>query len=325
MYQPKRVLITGVCGFIASNVACYLVGKYPTIKFVGLDKMTYCSDIRNIQELNQVSNWNFEQCDLCCQQQVEALFEKHEFDTIMHFAAYSHVDYSFVKPLEYTQNNIVATHILMDIARQKGIQRFIHVSTDEVYGSLVDQQANEESCLNPTNPYSASKAAAEYLVRSYIQSFNFPAIITRGNNVYGPKQYPEKVISKFIRRLLDGKKCQIQGSGTQVRSFLYVDDVSRAFELLLFKGVVGEIYNIGTEDEFSILEVADRLHNLICPGNDGLVDYIADRNFNDQGYNISSAKIHQLGWKPEVDFNLGLQKTLDWYKEHLDWYRSIVE
>jgi len=324
MYQPKSILITGVCGFIASNVACYLVEKYPSIKFVGIDKMTYCSDIRNIQEIEQHSNWSFVCGDLCNQQQVEDLFEKHNFDTVMHFAAYSHVDYSFVKPLEYTQNNVVATHILAEVARQHNISRFIHVSTDEVYGSLVNETATEESNLNPTNPYSASKAAAEYLIRSYIQSFKFPAIITRGNNVYGPKQYPEKVIPKFIMRLLSGKKCQIQGSGSQVRSFLYVDDVVRAFELLLFNGVLGEIYNIGTEKEYSILDLAHRLHTLITPDEENLLEYIPDRNFNDQGYNISSAKIQHLGWKQTIDLDQGLQKTLDWYKQHLDFYPDLV-
>lgn len=327
MYTPNNVLLTGVAGFICSNVAVHLVKKYPNINFVGIDKMSYCSNVNSIKEIINDDNFKFVKADITKLDDMSDIFSKYNIDTVMHFAAYTHVDHSFGNSIIFTQNNVVGTHILLEVSKNKNIKRFIHVSTDEVYGCQ-NTMSHEYSMLDPTNPYAATKAAAEHIVRSYYHSFKLPVIITRGNNVYGPKQYPEKVIPKFCLRLLSDQNCQIQGSGQQMRSFLYVLDVAKAFDLILFKGEIGETYNIGSIEEHTILEVAERLIKLITntnPNNSStsLIEHIQDREFNDQRYYISSEKIMALGWKPEISFEDGLELTVDWYKNNPDFWDSL--
>lgn len=315
MYQPKSVLITGVAGFIPSNLACHLVNKYPDVLFVGIDKMSYCSDKRNIEEIMTMPNFTFIEANICDKDKMEELWVKYLFDTVIHMAAYSHVDYSFVQPLKFTINNTLGTHVLLEVARAKGIKRFIHVSTDEVYGSQ-GKLNTEQSKIQPTNPYSASKAAAEVMVNTYMTCYNFPAIITRGNNVYGPKQYPEKVIPRFILRTLKGQKCQIQGSGNQARSFLYTDDVSNAFDLIVHYGQLGQIYNIGTEEEYTINQLATKIVEKLGAE----IEHVPDRIFNDTGYRIDYSKLAALGWKQTISLDDGLDLTIAWYQKHADWY-----
>jgi dTDP-glucose 4,6-dehydratase len=236
------------------------------------------------------------------------------------------VDNSFSNPVQYTQDNIVGTHILLECVRKYGdIKKFIHVSTDEVYGESMSVETDiksEKSKLNPTNPYAATKASAEMLVNSYVYSYNLPIIITRGNNVYGPRQYPEKLIPKFINLLLENKKCTIHGEGLTERSFLYVDDVVKAFECVLFKGKIGEIYNIGTGFEYSVMEIARRLITQIFETDlsrpnemDRYIEYVEDRKYNDKRYNISFNKLLALGWKQEVFIEDGLRKTIEYYRK----------
>lgn len=322
----ESILVTGVCGFIAGNVIEYLVDKYPERQFVGVDKMSYCSNIKNIEGLEKKNNFIFIKADITNLEFMTFIFEKYNIRTILHFAAYTHVDNSFGNSIIFTQNNIVGTHILLEVSKNRGISRFIHVSTDEVYGSVVGDEATENSILDPTNPYSATKAGAEHLVKSYFNSFKLPIIITRGNNVYGPKQYPEKVIPKFILRLLSNHKCIIQGSGNQLRSFLHVNDVCRAFDLIMNKGVVGEIYNIGTDDEYTINTLAVKIVQLVKPEEEDPNLWICrgkDRAFNDQRYRISTNKLGQLGWKQEIDLTTGLNLTYDWYKNNRDYWDNI--
>ena len=312
----ENILITGIAGFIASNLVCHLVKKYPNYFFLGIDKISYCSSIKNFEEIKDYENFEFVKADFTNLEFMDYLFREYEIDTVLHLGAYTHVDMSFGNSIIYTQNNVVGTHVLLETAKKYGIKRFVHVSTDEVYGDS-STQSDEDSHLSPTNPYSSSKAAAEHIVKSYHHSFKLPIIITRGNNVYGPKQYPEKVIPKFILKLLNNEPLTIQGSGEQKRSFLYVDDVCRAFDLILHQGVIGEIYNIGTEIEYSILEVANKLNKHF--GKNSL-EYIPDRDFNDQRYFISTQKLENLGWKQETFFEEGLQKTIDWYTEHQKYF-----
>lgn len=313
MYQPTTVLITGAAGFIPSNVTCYLVQKYPQVKFVGIDKMSYCSNLDNLAEVKDCPNFTFHKLDLCDAEGLADCFLKHQFDTILHFAAYTHVDLSFFKADLYVRNNVVATQTLLEECRKWSIGRFIYVSTDEVYGSSSEVHT-EDSKLSPTNPYSASKAAAEMFVMAYSRSFNIPTIITRGNNVYGPKQYPEKVIPKFILRVLAGHRCQIQGTGHQTRSFLYVDDVCQAFDLILHWGQLG-IYNIGSDSEHKIIDLAYLISRQIT-GQEQPVDYIENRCFNDISYHLDYSRLTQLGWKQTVSLEEGLARTIDWYKTH---------
>ncbi len=316
----RCILITGAAGFIPSNLSVYLVKKYPQVQFIGLDKMTYCSDLRNLDEITDNKNWTFYRCDLLNEECLSSIFERHPIDTVIHCAAYSHVDASFFNSIEFTRNNILGTHILLEMVRKYGkIEKFIGVSTDEVYGSQTTL-STEDSILDPTNPYAATKAAAEHLMKSYYHSFGLKLVITRGNNVYGPKQYPEKVIPRFALRLMKGEKCQIQGSGQQKRSFLHVDDVVRAFDFILFHGHIGEIYNIGIDKEYSVLEVATKMINILKPEEkiENLIEFIEDRNFNDQRYFISSEKLLKLGWSPEIDFETGLRQTIEWYEKRQD-------
>ena len=247
----------------------------------------------------------------------------------MHFAAQTHVDNSFGNSFAFTQANIYGTHVLLESAKNcPTIRRFIHVSTDEVYGEGEDFDTNpmdEEHILEPTNPYAATKAGAEFLVKSYHRSFKLPVIITRGNNVYGPHQYPEKLIPKFTNQLLRGLPVTIHGDGTNTRNFLYVEDVARAFDCILHKGKIGHIYNIGGKNELPNIDVAKTLIKILGKQEDES-DYIVtvpDRKFNDLRYTINSSKLHELGWKEEVSWEEGLATTVEWYKNFTHRYGNI--
>jgi len=324
-YTPKNIMVTGGAGFIASHVVIQLVQKYPQYKIINFDKLDYCSSLSNLLEVKDAPNYKFIRGNLLSSDLIKYVLETEQIDTIIHAAAQTHVDNSFGNSFSFTQNNVMGTHVLAETAKSCGIKRFIHVSTDEVYGSIYDDRRRVEAdVLEPTNPYAATKAAAENIVKSYYRSFNLPVIITRGNNVFGPHQYPEKVIPKFVRRLLKGLPCCIHGDGSNSRHFIYVGDVARAFITILHKGVDGETYNIGCETEYTNLEVAEKLVKALkpeCSDPKEHIEFVADRPFNDVRYYISSDKLMQLGWEEEVTFEEGLQKTIDWYaKVSADWW-----
>jgi UDP-glucose 4,6-dehydratase len=320
-------LITGGAGFIASHVIILLVTKYPHIKIVNFDRLDYCSCLENLNEINNHPNYKFIKGNICSSDFVNFVIASENIDTILHFAAQTHVDNSFGNSFQFTQNNIMGTHVLLESAKNANIKRFIHVSTDEVYGEQVANQSAmvEGQVLEPTNPYAATKAGAEFLVKSYHRSFGLPVIITRGNNVYGPHQYPEKLIPKFINQLMRGQKVTLHGTGVNKRNFLFVEDVARAFELLLFRGNVGEIYNIGGSTEFANIEVAKKLIKLSGNGDrsEDFITFVEDRVFNDFRYHINSSKLYELGWKEEVTWENGIQKTFDWYKSHSSRFGNI--
>lgn len=315
-YNPSSMLVTGGAGFIGSSFINFFRKQYVGVRLINLDKLMYCSSLVGVE------HDHFEHCDLSKDwKSILNILQAHNIDTVIHFAAQSHVDNSFGNSLSFTQDNIVGTHNLLESCRVYGqVRRFIHISTDEVYGEIeATEESNEASLLNPTNPYAASKAGAEFLVRSYFYSFSLPVIIIRGNNVYGPRQFPEKVIPKFILQLLTNRLCTIQGKGQSRRNFIYVDDVCNAIQIVLRKGHLNNIYNIGSANEYSVLDIASVLLKNIH-GSEQLenwIRYIPDRNFNDQRYAISSQKIRQLGWREEVPFTEGLQRTIQWYKDHL--------
>jgi len=324
----KSILVTGMAGFIGSNVIVNLVKKYPDYYFVGVDKLSYCSTLKNFEEIDATDNFVFIEADITDLSHMEQIFEAYNVKIVLHFAAYTHVDHSFANSIIFTNNNVLGTHILLEVSKEFNVERFIHVSTDEVYGDQQDVISVEETTvLVPTNPYAATKAAAEHLVRAYHISFGLPIIITRGNNVYGPKQYPEKVIPKFIFHLLNGEKCPIQGTGEQKRSFLYTEDVVSAFDIILHNGVIGETYNIGSKTEHSVLEVLKELMAIIHPGKD-FMDYLTfekDRDFNDQRYYISVEKLEKLGWKKTVPFKEGIRKTVKWYRDNKDHFSPLFK
>lgn len=325
-HVPKNILITGGAGFIGSHVVIRLVKKYPHYNIFNLDKLDYCSSLKNLESIQDAPNYVFIKGDILSLDLVSYIIRSNKIDTILHFAAKTHVDNSFFNSLEFTKNNILGTHILLEASKVLKVKRFIHVSTDEVYGEKAfEDDAMETSVLEPTNPYAATKAGAEHLVKSYYKSFKLPVLITRGNNVFGPHQYPEKVIPKFISRLERGQSCCVHGDGTHRRSFLYIEDVAAAFELILHRGVVGEIYNIGTSFEISTEELAKKLLNIYGVTGKNSIEYCPDRLFNDQRYAIDASKLYALGWKPQFDFDEGLRRTIAWYKQYFDNWDDAEE
>jgi len=295
-----NVLVTGGCGFIASNFLNLMKEKYPEIKFVNLDKLDYCSNIYNVKP--GVST--FVKGDICDEDLVGYLIKQYDFDVVFHFAAMSHVDNSFNDPKKFTLNNAYGTHVLLDKFRElKPNVEFIHFSTDEVYGESLTETPFKESTgvLKPTNPYSASKAAAEMIVQSYIDSYKMNIKTIRCNNVYGPNQFPEKLIPKFKKLLKEGKKCTIHGTkSAQIkRAFMHVEDVVNAVDTVWKRGEPGEIYNIASDDEISVMDVTKLMIKTIINSEDydNYITFIEDRPFNDRRYYICSQKLKKLGWR----------------------------
>ena len=336
----ERLLVTGGCGFIGSHFVNHYYYENPDCHIINIDAMYYCASQENVlPEIRDSSRYTFIKGNLCSLDFVSHILEVYQINRVVHFAAQSHVQNSFEDSLQYTNDNVLGTHTLLEACRrysggiqkscgngiqgsagiQKfigGIQKFIHISTDEVYGESMlgsdSDKKTEESVLCPTNPYAATKAAAELIAQSYYHSFKMPILITRGNNVYGPNQYPEKLIPKFIQQLKAGENVTIQGDGSNVRAFLHVKDVCRALTLVLEKGEVGEIYNIGSDEdsEYSVLEIARMLIKMVFPeleDVDKKITYVEDRPFNDKRYYISNDKVKKLGWEIEVDFMEGLR------------------
>jgi dTDP-glucose 4,6-dehydratase len=311
-----NLLVTGGCGFIGSNFINYYFPLEKVNKLVNIDAMYYCANENNINEdIRKSDRYFLEKGNLCDTKLVEETINRYSITHVIHFAAQSHVQNSFEDSIKFTHDNILGTHVLLEVCRKYGkINKFIHVSTDEVYGesmnSIQEKQKTEHSILCPTNPYAATKAGAELIAQSYNHSYKMPIIITRGNNVYGPNQYPEKLIPLFIKLLNENKKVTIQGKGTSVRAFLHAYDTARAFETILDKGEVGEIYNIGCDEnmEYSVMEIAKILIKKIknTEDYDKWIEFVEDRLFNDQRYYISNTKLKNLGWDITVDLLTGL-------------------
>ena len=313
----KILFITGGAGFIGSNFINIFCKNYPNTRVINFDALYYCADENNVDRvIRDSNNYQFIHGNLQSFDLLKYIFKSNSITHIIHFAAQSHVQNSFTDSIQYTKDNVLGTHNLLEVTRLHcpTLERFIHCSTDEVYGESMlevdEQHKTEQSVLCPTNPYAASKAAAEMLVTSYKHSFNMPIIITRGNNVYGPNQYPEKVIPKFIKQLKNREMVTIQGDGSCVRAFLHVFDTANAFIIILEKGKIGEIYNIGCDEgmEYSILDVAKILIKKIHNTEDysKWISYIEDRVFNDKRYYISNQKLRDLGWNILVSFKDGI-------------------
>lgn len=312
----KNILITGGCGFIASNFINYMVPKNNDINFINLDAMYYCASLYNIKVSNN-SNYEFILGNINDYNLLVYIIKTKNIDTIIHFAAQSHVDNSFLESLKYTEDNVKGTHTILEAIKNTNLNiKLLHMSTDEVYGesNLNEDPKKETDILCPTNPYAASKAAAEMFVNSYIHSFDLKAIIVRCNNVFGPNQYPEKLIPKFIQQLNNNLKCTIHGKGDSLRNFIHTNDVSTALETILLKGINREIYNIGSDEhnEFSVLQVAKILIKLIKNDNnyDDYITYVPDRPFNDKRYFITNNKLKELGWEQKINFMDGIKELI---------------
>lgn len=317
----KRVnlLVTGGCGFIGSNFINYIY-KSDKYNIVNVDAMYYCADENNIENIiRESNNYKLIKGNINDMELMDNVLRENKITHVIHFAAQSHVQNSFEDSLTFTRDNVLGTHSLLEVCRRYNkIKRFIHVSTDEVYGeSMIDvdeEHKTEHSILCPTNPYAGTKAGAELIATSYKHSYKMPIIITRGNNVYGPNQYPEKLIPYFINLLKSDKKITIQGDGSQLRGFLHTYDTSRAFRIILERGEIGEIYNIGCDEdmEYSVLDVGKILINKIkkTEDYDNWIEYIDDRPFNDKRYYISNIKLKELGWSIEKNFEKGLEELI---------------
>lgn len=326
----KNILITGGAGFIGGWVTRHLAVQYPEYNIICFDKLDVVASLYNVRCLKSRPNFRFVHGDLTDEAAVSQVMEDYDIDCVMHFAAYSHVQNSFSDPSGFTLNNVIATQRLLDAvrARQGRVRRFIHVSTDEVYGDANEEFFDENQQLKPTNPYSASKAAAEMYVWAYSQSFNIPSVVVRSNNVYGPCQYPEKIIPRFCILLDNQQPLTIQGSGLNVRRYLYGGDAADAFDTLLHKGVIGEAYNVQSDFPVTNLEVAVRTLELFgySPKRDfgRCLSWIADRPFNDTDYRVDGSKLLNLGWRQRVSFPEGLTATVNWYRKNMHaWWPQI--
>ena len=317
-YSPVSVLVTGGCGFIASTYLNYMVPKYPLVKYVNVDKMEYCASLKNVVVTN-APNYTFVKGDVGSEDLLRYVLDTHKIDTVIHFAAQSSVCASFDNSLAFTKDNVLATHVLLESVRKYGgVKRFIYISTDEVAGTIDEGESTENTVLRPTNPYSASKAAAEMIAHSYLVSYRLPIIITRSNNIVGERQYPEKILPTFILQLLGGKQVTVHGDGSTKRNFMYVLDKVKAVEVILHSGEVGRIYHIGTKCEKTVLEIAELLRQHITPSKtlEEIVTFVADRPFNDRRYAVDSSALRALGWKEETSLDEQLPSIIQWYREH---------
>ena len=322
-----NLLVTGGAGFIGSNFILYWLKKYPQDKILNLDKLTYAGNLENLKTVENNLNYAFVKGDICNLSLIDSLIKKYNIDTIVHFAAESHVDRSIMDPAPFIKTNVEGTYILLEAALKNKIKRFHHISTDEVFGALPlnsKEKFNEKTAYNPRSPYSASKAASDHLVRAYYVTYGLPITISNCSNNYGPYQFPEKLIPLAITNIIEGKKVPIYGDGLYVRDWLYVEDHCKALDLILHKGKVGETYFIGglTEDIPNIKVVRKILK--IMGKDESYIEYVKDRPGHDRRYAIDWSKINrELSWKPEVDFDTGLKLTVDWYLKNQDWWKKI--
>lgn len=315
------IFVTGGAGFIGSNFIFYMMKKYPKYRIVCLDKLTYAGNLSTLASVLTKPNFRFVKIDICDRDAVYQLFEEERPDMVVNFAAESHVDRSIEHPEIFLQTNIIGTSVLLDACRIYGIQRYHQVSTDEVYGDLPlnrpDLFFTEETPIHTSSPYSSSKAGADLLVLAYYRTYDLPVTISRCSNNYGPYQYPEKLIPRMIINALHDKSLPVYGDGLNVRDWLYVEDHCCAIDLILRKGSIGEVYNVGGHNEMSNIDIV----KLICKElgkPESLITYVTDRKGHDRRYAIDPTKIHrELGWLPETKFSDGIKKTIQWYVNHI--------
>jgi len=323
-----KIIVTGGAGFIGSNFIFYILKHYPEMKILCLDKLTYAGNISTLAPVMNHPHFQFQKMDICDRKSVYNLFKEEHPHMVVNFAAESHVDRSILNPAIFLETNMFGTSVLLDACREYGIQRFHQISTDEVYGDLPLDRPNlfftETSPLQPSSPYSSSKAGADLLVLAYHRTYGLPVTISRCSNNYGPYQFPEKLIPLMIINALQDKPLPVYGDGKNVRDWLYVEDHCRAIDLILQKGQTGEIYNVGGHNEMQNLHIV----KLICKElgrPESLITYVKDRKGHDKRYAIDPTKIHnELGWLPETKFADGIKKTIKWYLENQVWWEEIL-
>lgn len=321
-----KILITGGAGFIGSNFIHYLFKKYPDYSIVNLDKLTYAGNLDNLKGIENDPRYEFIRGDICDTTLVNDVMKKG-IGAIINFAAESHVDRSIQDPGNFIKTDVLGTHLLLAAARTHDIERYVQISTDEVYGDIEPgQYSKEEDALHPSSPYSASKAGGDLQILSAVRTYAVPAIITRCTNNYGPYQYPEKVIPLFITNAIENKPLPIYGDGKQIRDWMHVEDHCRGIDLVLHEGKIGEIYNIGAnqEKEWTNLEITDKILKFLDKPSD-LKRFVKDRAGHDRRYAVDCSKIKSLGWKREIDLEEGLQKMVQWYQENEWWWKKLKQ
>jgi len=320
----KRILVTGGCGFIGSNFIRLELATDPNLSIVNVDKLTYAGNPENLADLRDNPRYQFARGDICDREFIGSLLKAGDLDAVVNFAAESHVDRSILDSTPFVQTNIVGTQTLLDCCRQQNIPRYVQVSTDEVYGTLGDEGTfTEETPLSPNSPYSASKAAADLLVRAYFHTFGFPAVTTRCSNNYGPYQFPEKLIPLFISNALQDLKLPVYGTGLNIRDWIHVTDHCRGIDAAMRRGTVGEVYNFGGNCELTNLELTYTLLDALGKPRT-LIKYVTDRPGHDHRYAIDASKAkRELGWEPQTNFRDGLRQTIDWYLANSEWIAHI--
>lgn len=333
----RTYLVTGGAGFIGSNYIHYMFKKYDNeIRIINVDALTYAGNLENLKDVEKRENYTFVKANICDKDAISKIFAENDIDRVVHFAAESHVDRSIRNPEIFVQTNVLGTAVMLNCAKAawelpdgsfKEGKKFLHVSTDEVYGSLPDDDNAffyETTPYDPHSPYSASKASSDMLVKAYMDTYHFPANITNCSNNYGPFQFPEKLIPLIINNALHGKKLPVYGDGKNVRDWLYVEDHCRAIDLIIHKGRVGEVYNVGGHNEMTNIDIV----KIICKElgkPESLITYVADRKGHDMRYAIDPTKIHsELGWLPETKFADGIKKTIQWYLDNREWWETII-
>lgn len=323
-----KILVTGGAGFIGGNFVNYMVETYPNDMIVNLDLLTYAGNLETLKAVENKKNYKFVQGDIADNEFIDKLFETEQFDAVVNFAAESHVDRSIKDPGIFLRTNILGTQVLLDASKKYGVKRYHQVSTDEVYGDLPldrpDLFFTEETPIHTSSPYSASKAGADLLVQAYHRTFKVPATISRCSNNYGPYHFPEKLIPLMISRALNDESLPVYGKGENVRDWLHVYDHCVAIDLILRKGVVGEVYNIGGHNERTNLDVVKTILKALDKP-ESLINYVTDRAGHDLRYAIDPTKIEtELGWKPKYNFDTGIQQTIQWYLDNKAWWQNIL-
>ena len=318
----SRILVTGGAGFIGSNFIRYMVNKYSEYEIINLDDLTYCGNLENLKDIENKDNYSFVKGNICDKAVVDELVEKSDY--VINFAAESHVDRSISDPEIFIKSNVLGTQVLLNAAKQYGVEKYIHISTDEVYGSLGKTGYFKETTpLQPNSPYSASKASGDLITRSYGETFGLPINITRCSNNYGPFQFPEKLIPLMISNALEDKKLPVYGDGKNVRDWLHVYDHCQAIDLVLHDGKLGEVYNIGGNNEKQNIEIVKLILSQLDK-DESLIEFVTDRLGHDRRYAIDSNKIqNDLGWSPKYSFDVGIEQTIQWYLDNQNWTNQI--
>lgn len=319
----KKVLITGGAGFIGANFIRFLLKNSDDITVYNLDKLTYAGDTKRLKEVESDKRYHFIKDDICNGNVIKDIFSKG-IDTVVHFAAESHVDRSITDAFPFEKTNVWGTLTLLDASRESGIEKFIHISTDEVYGEIKEGQFFENTPLKPNSPYSASKAAGDLFVKAYMHTYGLPAVIIRPSNNYGPWQYPEKLIPVVISNAMSNKPVPVYAQGFNMREWLYVEDCAEAILQISKNGRLGEVYNVGSGQEFMNIDVVKKILSILGKP-ESLITYVKDRPGHDFRYSLNSEKVKkEMGWKPRTSFDEGLAKTVKWYMENEDWWREFI-